>query len=92
MEKDIYTADFSRLESARVILRCGLTPTDFMHIRGDFNAYSTEASRLAAAFFVRSSEAETLEDLAQKAYDLLRNAIQQQGIYVTAIKTSSGFS
>ena len=71
MEKDIYTADFSRLESARVILRCGLTPTDFMHIRGDFNAYSTEASRLAAAFFVRSSEAETLEDLAQKAYDLV---------------------
>ncbi len=71
MEKDIYTADFSRLESARVILRCGLTPTDFMHIRGDFTSYSTEASRRAAAFFVRSSEAETIEDLAQKAYDLV---------------------
>ncbi len=71
MEKDIYTADFSRLESARAILRCGLTPTDFMHIRGDFTAFSTEASLHAAAFFVRSSEAETVEDLAQKAYDLV---------------------
>ena len=71
MEKDIYTADFSRLESARVILRCGLTPTDFMHIRGDYTAFSTEASLHAAAFFVRSSEAESVEDLAQKAYDLV---------------------
>ena len=71
MEKDIYTADFSRLESAKAILRCGLTPTDFMHIRGDFTAFSTEASLHAAAFFVRSSEAETVEALAQKAYDLV---------------------
>ena len=71
MGKDIYTADFSRLESARIILRCGLTPTDFMHIRGDFNAFSTEASRHAAAFFVRSSEADNVEALSQKAYDLV---------------------
>lgn len=71
MEKDIYTADFSRLESARIILRCGLTPTDFMHIRGDFTTFSTEAALHAAAFFVRSCEAETVDDLTQKAYDLV---------------------
>ena len=71
MGKDIYTADFSRLESARVILRCGLTPTDFMHLRGDFDAYCGEASACAAAFFVRSSEAESVEDLTSKAYDLV---------------------
>ena len=82
MEKDIYTADFSRLESARVILRCGLTPTDFMHIRGDFNAYSTEASRRAAAFFVRSSEAETIEDLAQKVYDLVTERLYKNLIRI----------
>ena len=71
MEKDIYTADFSRLESARVILRCGLTPTDFMHLRGDFDAYCGEASRLAASFFVRSSEAESVDSLTDTAYDLV---------------------
>ena len=71
MGKDIYTADFSRLESARVILRCGLTPTDFMHLRGDFDAYCGEASACAASFFVRSSEAESVEDLTAKAYDLV---------------------
>lgn len=71
MGKDIYTVDFGRLESARVILRCGLTPTDFMHIRGDFSAFSGEASRHAAAFFVRSCDTENVEELAKKAYDLV---------------------
>ena len=71
MGKDIYTADFSRLESARVILRCGLTPTDFMHLQGDYDAYCAEASSCAASFFVRSSEAESVEALASKAYDLV---------------------
>ena len=82
MEKDIYTADFSRLESARVILRCGLTPTDCMHIRGDFSAYSAETSRRAAAFFVRSSEAETIEDLAQKVYDLVTERLYKNLIRI----------
>lgn len=82
MEKDIYTADFSRLESARVILRCGLTPTDFMHIRGDFTAFSTEASLHAAAFFVRSSEADTVEDLAQKSYDLVTERLYKNLIRI----------
>ena len=71
MGKDIYTADFSRLESARVLLRCGLTPTDFMHLRGDYSAYCAEASSCAASFFVRSSEAGSVEDLTAKAYDLV---------------------
>ncbi len=85
MGKDIYTADFSRLESARVILRCGLTPTDFMHIRGDFNAFSTEASRHAASFFVRSCEAESIEALAQKAYDLVTERLYKNIVRILLI-------
>ena len=69
--KDLYTADFSRLESERVILRCGLTPTDFMLLRGDYSAWSDEASRHAAAFFVRSSEAENIQVLTDMVYDLV---------------------
>ena len=85
MEKDIYTADFSRLETARVILRCGLTPTDFMHIRGDFTAFSAEASRHAASFFVRSSEAESIESLAQKAYDLVTERLYKNIVRILLI-------
>ena len=82
MGKDVYAADFSRLESARVILRCGLTPTDFMHIRGDYDAYCGEASRLAARFFVRSSGAESVEDLADRCYDLVTERLYKNIIRV----------
>ena len=34
-------------------MRCGLTPTDIMHIKGDFSVYDTEASRLAAQFVLK---------------------------------------
>lgn len=45
---DFYSMDTDRLEKEGVILRFGLTPTDMMHMRGDFTAYDREAS--AAAF------------------------------------------
>ena len=52
---DIYhTARFDRIESEGIILRSGLTPTDFMHIKGDFSVYDTEAAVLAARFLMRS--------------------------------------
>jgi len=52
---DIYhTARFNRIESEGIILRSGLTPTDFMHIKGDFDVYDTEAAVLAARFLMRS--------------------------------------
>ncbi len=52
---DIYHLDkFERLESEGVVIRAGLTPTDFMHITGDMDIYDTQAARLAAAFLMRS--------------------------------------
>ena len=50
---DIYNLRIDRLESEGVIMRCGLTPTDIMHIRGDFTKYSREASILAAHYFMK---------------------------------------
>lgn len=82
MGEDVYTADFSKLESSRIILRCGLTPTDFMHLKGDFNGYCTEASLYAARFFTRSSQAETVEDLTVKAYDLVTERLYKNLVRV----------
>lgn len=48
--KDIYTLNVKRLLKDGVVLFCGLTPTDIMHIKGDFNGYDGEASRLGAEF------------------------------------------
>lgn len=48
--RDIYTLRVSRLLKDGVIQLCGLTPTDAMHLCGDFCQYDTEASRLGAEF------------------------------------------
>lgn len=45
---DVYTFSMPRLEREGVIVRAGLTPTDIMHIRGDFKKYDARASRLGA--------------------------------------------
>ncbi len=54
MGRDVYTLNVSRLEDEGIIIRCGLTPTDIMHIKGDFCEYNTEASVLAAKIALRS--------------------------------------
>ena len=53
---DLYTLNTKRLESEGLILRCGFTPTDAMHIRGDFTRFDGEASRLAAEFLSHQLE------------------------------------
>ncbi len=45
---DFYSMNTERLEYEGAIIRFGLTPTDMMHVRGQFTAYDAEAS--AAAF------------------------------------------
>ncbi|MCI8525485.1 MAG: hydantoinase/oxoprolinase family protein [Oscillospiraceae bacterium] len=47
---DVYNLDLRRLLRGGVVQVCGLTPTDIMHLRGDFTAYDAEAARLAAQY------------------------------------------
>ena len=51
---DVYSLDSERLETEGVLLRIGLTPTDFMHIKGDYLEYDREVSVLAARYMLRS--------------------------------------
>jgi len=44
----IYDINVKRLEQFGVIMRCGLTPTDIMHLTGDFTGWNAEASWLGA--------------------------------------------
>ncbi len=44
---ELYLLDSSRLENEGVLIRCALTPTDMMHIKGDYDEYDSEASLLA---------------------------------------------
>lgn len=50
---DLYNVKTDRLESEGIIMRCGMTPTDFMHIRGDFTIFDGEASAAVAGYMLR---------------------------------------
>ena len=51
---DKYLLDTTFLEQSGAILRAGLTPTDVMHVRGDFTAYDVDCARLAVGFAAAS--------------------------------------
>lgn len=68
MDRDVYQLRTGRLEEEGVIMRAGLTPTDIMHIRGDFSQYSTEAARLGADFVSRAMGT-TTERLCKRVYN-----------------------
>ncbi len=69
-----YNLQLERLEAEGIVMRCGLTPTDIMHIRGDFCVYDTEASKLAAKFYMANMEDIRSTDMdlfCSKVYDLV---------------------
>ncbi|MGI5958353.1 MAG: hydantoinase/oxoprolinase family protein [Massiliimalia sp.] len=69
--KDIYTLKTDRLIQDGIIQICGLTPTDMMHLKGDYDRYCTEASQLAAEFAAYNLEI-SVEELADRVYDLVK--------------------
>lgn len=80
IRSDIYRLDSERLESEGVVMRCGLTPTDIMHIRGDFEVYDKEASELAVKYFMNCLSSFTkkhgsVESFCEEVYDLIKHKL-----------------
>lgn len=66
---DLYTMDTERLEKEGVILRFGLTPTDMMHVRGDYTEYDVESAEAAVAWLSRHlcmEQGELLDEIYRK--------------------------
>jgi hypothetical protein len=76
---DLYHFSAERLEAEGIVMRCGLTPTDFMHIKGDYIAYDREASELAARVLLRLLEREdtpeALVALTDEVYGLVEEKL-----------------
>lgn len=70
----VYDLDTTHLESENVIMRAGLTPTDIMHIRGDYTAYNARVSNYAAAVLANCAEI-TVEELCRKVYDMVKEKL-----------------
>ena len=82
---DFYSLDTERLEAEGVLMRCGLTPTDFMHIRGDYTEFNRDASLLAAEYVLKNNDLphapEDVAALAETAY----NAVGRK-MYVNLVR------
>ena len=82
---DILGLKTDRLEDEGFVMRCGMTPTDAMHLKGDFDAFDVRASRLGAQCILKSyrgSEAaedeEAIIALADEIYDLAQLRLFKQ--------------
>ncbi len=82
---DPYGKVSARLEDEGIIMRCGLTPTDIMHIKGDFTQHDVAASTLGARYFMQKlgfdDNEKALEDFCNTVYDavclkLYRNIVR----------------
>ena len=74
-----------RLEDEGIIMRIGMTPTDAMHLLGDFDTFDIEASRLGAQCILKSYRGNDAVDdegeirkLAHEIYDLAQARLYGQ--------------
>lgn len=72
--KKFFSSRITRLEREGVIMRAGLTPTDMMHYKGDFDFFDGEASQLALDYL--SHRLQTPQQvLADTVYDLVKERL-----------------
>jgi len=64
----IYEVDVKRLEKLDAVMRSALTPTDIMHVRGDYGAWDAEAALCGAEHMARRLEL-SVEALCQRVYE-----------------------
>jgi N-methylhydantoinase A/oxoprolinase/acetone carboxylase beta subunit len=71
---DVYNLEMRRLEEEGVVIRCGLTPTDIMHLRGDFCRFSIEAAKLGAEFVASCTDVSP-DALSDIVYDAMKKKL-----------------
>jgi len=78
--RDLYTLNVSRLVKEGIVQLCGLTPTDIMHVKGDFSGFSAEASLLGVKY-----AAFNLDMAVDRLCDLVYDEIKRR-LYVNIVK------
>lgn len=75
-QTDIYglSNSVARLEKEGVVLRCGLTPTDIMHIQGDFDVFDGKAARYAVEYVAACLQIE-VDVLCASVYDAVKKKL-----------------
>ncbi|NJD01586.1 MAG: hydantoinase/oxoprolinase family protein [Ruminiclostridium sp.] len=76
----IYQSDTARLEKLGLIMRCGLTPTDIMHLSGDFCEWNREAAYYGAEIMANQLDI-SLEELKREVYEKMK-----EKLYISIVK------
>ena len=79
--RDMYNVNVARLIREGVVQLCGLTPTDIMHIRGDFCEYSTKASLLCAEIVAYNLDL-SVDELCELVYREVKRKIYRNVVKV----------
>jgi N-methylhydantoinase A/oxoprolinase/acetone carboxylase beta subunit len=74
MGTDVYNMNTHQLERENVVMRCGLTPTDMMHLKGDFDHYDQYSAGLGASYVAACMKI-TPGQLADRVYDKVKETI-----------------
>lgn len=84
---DILGLKLEQLEDEGIVMRCGFTPTDAMHLKGDFDEFDVEASLLGAKCVLQSYRgADAVDDenqiakLADEVYELAERRLFGQAV------------
>jgi N-methylhydantoinase A/oxoprolinase/acetone carboxylase beta subunit len=72
--RDVYTLNVSRLIKEGAVQLCGLTPTDVMHIKGDFDKFSAENSLLGIKYAAFNLDT-TAENFCDMVYDEIKRRL-----------------
>ncbi|MDR1915959.1 MAG: hydantoinase/oxoprolinase family protein [Synergistaceae bacterium] len=70
----VLKSHLERLIREGVIIRCGVTPTDIMHIRGDFVRYDAHAAALGVGIMARRLKM-SRDDLCEAIYDAVKKKL-----------------
>ena len=79
-ECSIYRMDIERLESLGIVMRSGLTPTDIMHITGDFTGWNREAALLGTEILARRLNKD-MESFIQEVNHMIK-----QKLYISIVR------
>ncbi len=69
-----HVLQMKRLEDEGIVMRAGMTPTDAMHVRGDYTEFEAEASRLGAAYLAAVTKTEARQVCLQ-IYNLAKSRL-----------------
>ncbi|HCX65093.1 MAG TPA: hypothetical protein DHN33_07775 [Eubacteriaceae bacterium] len=71
INKKLYSSYIYKLERKGIVMRVGLTPTDLMHVNGDFTNFDQEIASLVLDYISYHTE-KKVQTLIKEGYDLVK--------------------